>query len=135
VSKRVSMVVSVLLAAMLSGLAGGVSADEPNKKIGKVYFKMICTVCHMTAAGKAIPPNTRTMKEWQAYLDADKHDASGKTNPKVSYYLSHAYRESIKDSNKAAQKFLDMPDDQVAADVRAFVVGGAKDSDTPASCE
>lgn len=134
-NKRVSMVVNVLLAAMLSGLAGGVAAGEPNKKVGKVYFKMICTVCHMTAVGKAIPPSSLTMKEWGAYLDADKHDATGKSNPKVSYYLSHAYRDSIKDSNKAAQKFLDMPDEQVATDVRAFVVGGAKDSDTPASCE
>jgi hypothetical protein len=134
VNKRNSIVAGVVLAALLGGLSGVASA-EPNKNIGKVYFKMICTVCHMTSAGKAIPPNTRTMKEWSAYLDADKHDATGKTNPKVSYYLSKAYRETIKDTNKAAEKFLNMPDEEVAANVRAFVVGGAKDSDTPASCQ
>ncbi len=134
-NKRVSIVVGVVLAALLIGLSGNAAAAEANKKVGKVYFKMICTVCHMTSVGKAIPPNTRTMKEWQAYLDADKHDATGKTNPKVSYYLSHAYRDTIKGSNKAAEKFLTMPDAEAAANVRGFVVGGAKDSDTPASCE
>ena len=133
-SKRKSIVAGVVLAALLSGLSGVASA-EANKKIGKVYFKMICTVCHMTSVGKAVPPNTYTMKEWGAYLDADKHDKSGKTNPKVSYYLSKAYRETIKDTNAAAKKFLAMPDEEAAANVRAFVVGGAKDSDTPASCE
>jgi len=67
-------------------------------------------------------------------MDADKHDASGKSKPKVSDYTSKAYRESIKDSNKAAKKFLKMPDAALFADVKAFVVHGAKDSDTPASC-
>jgi hypothetical protein len=134
VNKRKSIVASVVLAALLSGLSG-VAAAEVNKKVGKVYFKMICTVCHMTTASKAIPPNTHTMKEWSAYLDADKHDKTGKSNPKVSYYMSKAYRETIKDTNAAAKKFLAMPDEEAAANVRAFVVGGAKDSDTPASCE
>lgn len=133
-NKRISIVTGAVLAAMIGGLSGGASA-EPNKNIGKVYFKMICTVCHMTSAGKAIPPNNYTMKEWSAYLDADKHDKTGKTNPKVSYYLSKEYRETIKDTNKAAAKFLNMPDEEAAANVRAFVVGGAKDSDTPASCQ
>ena len=133
-SKRKSIVAGVVLAVMMSGLSG-VAAAEANKKVGKVYFKMICTVCHMTSAGKAIPPSTYTMKQWEAYLDADKHDKTGKSNPKVSYYTSQAYRETIKDTNQAAKKFLAMPDAEAAANVRAFVVGGAKDSDTPASCE
>ena len=52
----------------------------------------------------------------------------------ADYFVSTEYRESIKDSNKAAKKFLKLPEDQIYADVKAFVVGGARDSDTPASC-
>lgn len=124
-----------ILAALLAvGFAADGMAADPNKKRGRVYFKMVCTVCHIQMAGKAIPPNTRTMAEWTAYMDADKHDASGKSKPTVSYYTSEEYRESIKDSNKAAKKFLKLPADQIYSDAKAFLVGGAKDSDTPASC-
>ena len=74
------------------------------------------------------------MAEWTAYMDADKHDASGKSDPTVSYYTSTEYRKSVKDSNKAAKKFIKLSNDQLYADVKAFVVSGARDSDTPASC-
>ena len=107
---------------------------EPNKKRGQVYFKMVCTVCHMQMAEKSIPPASRSMAEWRAYFDANKHDASGKSRPELTYYVSQEYRESIKDSNRAANKFLQLSDEQIAADVREFAVNGAKDSDTPASC-
>lgn len=124
----------VLAAALLLGFASDGMAADPNKKRGQVYFKMVCTVCHIQTAAKAIPPNTRSMAEWTAYMDADKHDASGKSDPRVSYYTSEEYRESIKDTNKAAKKFIELPAELINADVKAFVVGGAKDSDTPASC-
>lgn len=123
-----------LAAVLVLGYAGSAMAEDPNKKRGQVYFKMVCTVCHIQTAATAIPPNTRTMADWTAYMDADKHDSTGNSNPKVSHYTSSEYRESIKDSNKAAKKFLDLPAEQLYADVKAFVVGGAKDSDTPASC-
>lgn len=124
-----------LLAAVLAlGVAADGMAADPNKKRGQVYFKMVCTVCHIQTAAKAIPPSTRTMAEWSTYMNTDQHDASGQTNPKVSYYASGEYRDSIKSSNKAAKKFLKLPAEQIFADVNAFVVGGAKDSDTPASC-
>ncbi|MBI5462214.1 MAG: hypothetical protein HY941_08535 [Gammaproteobacteria bacterium] len=110
-------------------------AEDANPKRGRVYFKMVCTVCHMTQAGKAIPPSSLTMAEWGAYMDADKHDKSGASNTSVKYYVSQEYRKSVADSNKAAKKFLDVPDAQLFADVRAFAISGAKDSDTPASCE
>jgi hypothetical protein len=125
---------NLLVAAIALGYASGGMAEDPNKKRGQVYFKMVCTVCHIQTASKAIPPNTRSMADWTAYMNADKHDISGTSNPKISYYTSEEYRESIKDSNKAAKKFLTLPADQLYADVKAFVVGGAKDSDTPASC-
>lgn len=124
------------LAGCLLGFSAHAIGEEmqPNKKRGQVYFKMVCTVCHMQVAEKSIPPASRTMAEWRAYFDADKHDASGKSRPELSYYVSQEYRESIKDSNKAAKKFLKLSDEQIAADVREFAVSGAKDSDTPASC-
>lgn len=49
--------------------------------------------------------------------------------------MSVEYRESIKDTNKAAKKFLKLPEQQIYADVLTFTVSGAKDSDTPASCD
>jgi len=124
------------LAVLLSGVAGQALSEDlkPNKKRGQVYFKMVCTVCHMQMTEQAIPPASRTMDEWRAYFDANRHDVSGQTRPELDYYMSREYRESIKDSNKAARKFLDLPDEQVNADVREFAISGAKDSDTPASC-
>ena len=111
-----------------------VAAGKANWKRGRVYYRMVCTVCHIQETGAAISPNSLTIAEWNAYMDADKHDATGKSNPKLSHYTSKSYRESIKDSNKAAKKFLKMPDAALFADVKSFVVHGAKDSDTPASC-
>lgn len=107
---------------------------KPNKKRGQVYFKMVCTVCHLSTAERSIPPADYTMEQWAAYFDTDKHDKSNTTNNKVSYYVSTDYRESIKDSNKAAKRFMKLGNEQLFADVRKFAVNGAKDSDTPATC-
>ena len=126
----VTLLVGTLAMVFASSSLGG----EPNKRRGQVYFKMVCTECHVQTADKTIPPNTRTMAEWDAYMSTNQHDSSGSSEPTVSYYTSTAYRESIKDSNKAAKKFLKLPEDQIYADVKAFMVGGARDSDTPASC-
>ena len=111
------------------------AAEDGNWKRGRVYYRMVCTDCHKTMTGAAIAPNTRTIAEWTAYMDTDKHDASGKTKPKVSDYTSVQYRESIQDSNKAAKSFITVPDETLFMDVRAFVIHGAKDSDTPATCQ
>ena len=126
-------VLTILAVTLALGFASSSLAAEPNKKRGQVYFKMVCTSCHMQTAAKSIPPNTRTMAEWDAYMAADKH-GGGSAEPTVSYYTSDVYRQSVKDSNKAAKKFLGLPADQIYADVKAFVVAGARDSDTPASC-
>ena len=125
----------VLVAFLLSSAGATLAEDiKPNKKRGQVYFKMVCTVCHMQQAEKTIPPASRTMDQWRTYFDTNRHDLTGATRPEVSYYMSREYRETIKDTNKAAKKFLKLSDEQVDADVREFVVNGAKDSDTPASC-
>ena len=131
---RAKTAVTLLVATLALVFAGSSLGGEPNKRRGQVYFKMVCTECHVQTADKTIPPNARTMAEWDAYMSTDQHDSSGSSEPTVSYYTSAAYRESIKDSNKAAKKFLGLPADQIYADVKAFVVAGARDSDTPASC-
>lgn len=110
------------------------AAGKANWKRGRVYFRMVCTVCHIQTTGSSVAPNSRTIAEWKAYMEANKHDTTGQTKPKVTDYISKEYRESVKDSNKAAKKFLKMSNQALTADVTAFVVHGAKDSDTPASC-
>ena len=130
--KKLAAALTVVCVGMASANA---LAEDANPKRGRVYFKMVCTVCHMTQAGKAVPPSSYTMAEWGSYIDADKHDKTGKSNPSVKYYVSQEYRKSIADSNKAAAKFQEESDEQMLGDVRAFLISGAKDSDTPASCE
>lgn len=123
----------LILGLSILGLLGASLAVQAagNWKKGRIYYRMVCTACHANQAGGAIAPSVKTKAEWGAYLDADSH-AKGKD--KVSYYISQEYRKSIADSNRAAKKFLKMPNDALAADVRAFVIHGAKDSDTPARC-
>lgn len=117
--------IAVLLAAT------SVRAEEANWKRGRIYYRSVCTSCHAAEPVGSISPSTRTKAEWAAYLKADKH-ASGKDT--VSRYLSQAYRAEIKASNKAAEKFADLPDAELTADVAAFLMRGAKDGDEPASC-
>jgi hypothetical protein len=40
----------------------------------------------------------------------------------------------VKASNKAAEKFADVPEKDLYEDLKAFVIKGAKDGDSPASC-
>ncbi len=124
-----SVVTAFVLGAFMTPFLA--QADDGNWKKGRIYYRMVCTACHADSAGGAISPSTMTKAEWGTYIDADSH-AKGKD--KVSYYVSRAYRESIKDSNKAAAKFLKVPDAELMADVKAFVIHGAKDSDNPARC-
>lgn len=134
--KHTKTLTSLIATAMLFTFSFNVlSADPgPNKKRGQVYFRMICTDCHKKMSGITIPPSGRAMDQWKKYFDAGKHDATGKTNSSLKYYVSQEYRGSIKDENKAAKKFMNLSDEQMFADVREFAVTGAKDSDTPASC-
>jgi len=129
--KSITAILSLLLFLIFSTAA----MTQDNKRLGKVYFKMVCTTCHVEASGQAIPPNTRTMNEWRQYLDNNQHDLKGQSNHAVNYYTSKDYRMAIKDSNKAAKKFLKLDGEKIYGDVKAFLISGAKDSDTPASCE
>lgn len=125
-----------LVGAVLVGLvslapATPASAEDPNWKRGRIYYRSVCTSCHAAESIGAIAPSTRTKAEWAAYLKADVH-AGGKD--KVSHFLSKAYRAEIKAANKAAEKFADLSDEELTADVAAFLARGAKDGDEPASC-
>lgn len=116
----------------LAGItAPAAQAEDGDWKMGRIYYRMVCTACHKENAGGAIAPNTRTKAEWTAYIEADQH-ANGKDS--LKYYVSQEYRDSIKDSNKAAQKLAKKSNEELLADVQAFTIHGAKDSDTPARC-
>jgi hypothetical protein len=132
--KKTLLAVTIMLGTISYSSAVPAGDAEANKRRGQVYFKMVCTACHVQMSGQPIPPDSRKMAEWRAYMEAGKHDASGKTNGSVRYYVSQEYRQSIKASNKAAEKFLSLPEVQLYSDVQAFMISGGKDSDTPASC-
>lgn len=112
----------------LSTLATAYDADW---KRGRVYYRSVCTACHAAQAGGSIAPSTMTQAHWVAYLKADKH-AKGKDS--LKQYVSKSYRASIRSQNKAADKFADVPDEELFEDIKAFVIKGAKDGDAPASC-
>lgn len=128
------VVIFSAICLLLTYSSGSFAVEKANKKRGQVYFKMVCTVCHKDTANRSIPPADYTMEQWGAYFDADVHDKNGKTNNKVTYYLSTEYRDSISNTNKAAKRFKKLSNGQLFADVRKFAVNGAKDSDTPATC-
>lgn len=107
------------------------SAYDADWKRGRVYYRSVCTACHAAQAGGSIAPGTMTKAQWASYLQADKH-AKGKDSMKQ--YVSKTYRASIKAQNKAAEKFADVPDDEMLEDIKAFVIKGAKDGEAPASC-
>lgn len=122
---------TILFAAALAAVSLSAQAYDPDWKRGRVYYRSVCTSCHVANPVGSINPSTKTMADWAAYLKADKH-AKGKDS--VSQYISKAYREKIRSSNKAAEKFADVPDQELAGDIGAFLKKGAKDGDSPASC-
>lgn len=124
---------STLTTALLALLGASFSAQayDSDWKRGRVYYRSVCTSCHVALPVGSINPSTKTKAEWNAYLQADKH-AKGKDT--VGSYASKAYRASIKSGNKAAAKFADTPDKELMDDVKAFLIKGAKDGDAPATC-
>ena len=125
---------SFTAAALATGLllmALPAHAYDADWKRGRVYYRSVCTACHVANPVGSINPSARTKLEWTTYLSADKH-AKGKDT--VKQYVSKAYRSSIKASNKAAEKFAEVPDAELLEDLKAFLVKGAKDGDAPASC-
>lgn len=120
-----------LLAAVTLVLSLSAQAYEADWKRGRVYYRSVCTSCHVAAPVGSINPSSKTKAEWAAYVQTDKH-AKGKDS--VKQYVSKTYRASIKAGNKAAEKFADTPDAELLDDIKAFLLKGAKDGDSPASC-
>ena len=109
---------------------------EGNWKKGRIYYQMVCSECHLKDAGGKIAPAEKTKAEWVDYFEKNIHGPQGApTKYTASYFVSEEYRESIKDTNRAAKKMLKIPADQLLDDVIAFVVHTAKDSDQPSRCE
>ena len=113
------------------GLLLGAALGALAWKRRRIYYRSVCTACHAAQAGGSIAPSDMTKAQWQAYLQADKH---AKGTDSMKQYLSKAYRASIKAQNKAAEKFADVPEAELYEDLKAFVIRGAKDGDSPASC-
>ena len=127
----VLMAVSILLPM---GLVYAAEDDEGDWRRGRIYYRTTCTDCHKQMTGEGISPAEKTIAEWKAYLDVNKHDQSGRTNPFVIYYVSREYREAVRDKNKVVNKLIDLSDETLMTDVRAFLVHGASDSDNPTRC-
>lgn len=107
-----------------------------NWKIGRIYYKMVCTECHKEKAGGVISPSEKTKAEWADYFEKNLHGPQDEpAKYAASYFVSSEYRESIKGTNRAAKKMLKIPDDKLLEDVKAFLDHAAKDSDQPSRCE
>ena len=64
-----------------------------------------------------VNPSSKTMAEWKSYLQADKH-AKGKDT--VKQYVAKTYRDSIKSANKAAEKFAEVPEQDLLEYILVF---------------
>ena len=125
-----------MLVVILLAVSPVVEAAKGNWKKGRIYYRMVCTDCHVNQAGGKISPAEKTKAQWADYFEKNIHgpqDAPAKYA--ASYFVSKEYRESIKDTNRAAAKMLKIPDDQLLEDVKAFLNHTAKDSDQPSRCE
>ena len=126
----------VALVVVLLGMSTMAEAAQGNWKKGRIYYRMVCTDCHVKEAGGKISPAEKTKAGWTDYFEKNLHgpqDAPAKYA--ASYFVSREYRESIKDTNRAAAKLLKVPDEQLLEDVKAFLNHTAKDSDQPSRCE
>jgi len=134
--KHQKKVIAVMMTVMLGFSTMIVAAPEGNWKKGRIYFRMVCSDCHEREAGGKISPNEKTKAEWTDYFDKNIHGPQdAPTKYTASYFVSKEFRESIKDTNRAAAKMLNIPDDELLEDVKAFLLHTAKDSDQPTSCE
>ena len=123
--------IALPLLAATAMFASAAQAYDADWKRGRVYYRSVCTSCHVASPIGQINPSSKTKAEWAAYLQADKH-AKGKDS--VKQYVSKDYRAKIKASNKAAEKFADVPDQELLEDIKVFLMRGAKDGEAPASC-
>ena len=128
---KIYKTISINLISLLILIPGMAGAYDGNWKRGDVYYRMVCTDCHINQPVGKIPPNSRKRAEWAAYLEADQH-ANGQDT--VSKYVSKSFRAGIAGENKAAAKFANVPEEELFADIKAILLRGAEDGDAPAGC-
>ena len=126
-----TLTTTLTVGAALSVFAASAFAYDADWKRGRVYYRSVCTSCHAVQPIGSVNPSSKTKAEWTAYLKADKHNKGKDT---VKQYVSKPYRASIKSGNKAAEKFAEVADQELTDDIAAFLIKGAKDGDSPASC-
>jgi hypothetical protein len=122
---------SLSLLAATALLSSATQAYDADWKRGRIYYRSVCTSCHVASPIGQINPSSKTKAEWAAYFKADKH---GKGKETVRQYVSTQYRASIKSANKAAEKFAAVPEQELLDDITLFLQRGAKDGEAPASC-
>lgn len=126
----------LMLLVCFSSIAKAADAGKGNWKKGRIYYRMVCTECHIEKAGGAIAPSEKTKAQWVDYFEKNLHGPQDEpAKYAASYFVSLEFRESIKDTNRAAKKMLKVPEDKLLEDVKAFVNHTAKDSDQPSRCE
>lgn len=113
---------------VIAPMAQAFAQEEGNWKRGRIYYRTTCTACHVDQAGGSIAPAAKTIAEWEAWIQSEDGGAH------LDEYVSQEYRNSIAGENRVAAKFAPIPDEEMRADVSAFVIHGAKDSATPATC-
>ena len=126
---KVKIALPLIVATTL--FASAAQAYDADWKRGRIYYRSVCTSCPVASPIGQINPSGKTKAEWTAYIKADKH-AKGKET--VRQYVSKDYRASIKSANKAAEKFAEVPEQELLDDLALFLLRGAKDGEAPASC-
>jgi len=132
--RSVYLAVGLFILTIIPSVVSAGGDKTGDWKRGRIYYRFVCNACHKEEIGQAISPADLTIAEWNTIIDEEKHAPSGNANPSLRYYVSRGYREWIKRDNRVAEKFLDIPEQELLNDVRSFLLQGAKDSDTPVRC-
>ena len=62
-----------IIMSMLLGFSSIAVAKEGNWKKGRIYYKMVCSECHLEKAGGKISPSEKTKAEWLDYFEKNIH--------------------------------------------------------------
>ncbi len=102
------------LTAVLAVAGGAAAAPRPNPNHGKSLYKADCKVCHQKGGGAVVlTPMTKTQAQWtRAFKDGTVAACAKKVAAKTGRPLT--------------------PED--LADMQAYLVGHAADSDQPETC-
>ena len=73
--KKSTSLTAIALLALL-GASFSAQAYDSNWKRGRIYYRSVCTTCHLVSPIGAINHSTKTKAEWTAYLLADKRRLS-----------------------------------------------------------